>query len=98
MENKLESGVFGKLYVAKVVGREKLSFSPLRNFCIQFVSFHTKQMNILFTKPFSNIPWKKPCHLKYFTLTLHLDSCERTENSASKANDCTKPRKLLKEK
>lgn len=47
MENKLESEFFGKLYVAEV-GRRKLSFFPLRNFCIQFVSFPAKQMDILF--------------------------------------------------
>lgn len=48
MENKLGSEVFGKLYVAEVVGRRKLSFFPLRNFCIQFVSFQAKQMGIIF--------------------------------------------------
>lgn len=78
-------------------GKKKMELFPIEKL-LHSVCFHTKQMNILSTKPFSNILWKKPWHLKYFTLILHLDSWERTKNSVSKANDCTKPRKLLKEK
>lgn len=71
MENKRESEVFGKAYVAEEVGRKKMSFFPLRNFCIQCVSFQAKQMGILFI-PFS-CSLEKSCHLTNLTLVIHLD-------------------------
>lgn len=69
MENNLESEVFGKLYVADVMGRRKLSFFPLSNFCIQFVSFQAKQMGIfsyhfqLYLKKFCRLMNINTCHM-----------------------------------
>lgn len=71
MENNLESEVSGKLYVADVIGRRKLSFFPLRNFCIQFVSFQEKQMGIFLYR--FQLYLKKFCRLTNLILVICLD-------------------------
>lgn len=93
MENKLGSEVFGKLYVAEVVGRRKLSFFPLRNFCIQFVSFQAKQMGIIFIA--FSLYFRKVLSFNEFN-TYHRLIGKDSWNSVSKGNDCTKPSILLK--
>ena len=45
----------GKIVLGRGGGKKEVELFPLKNFCIQFVSFQAKQMGILFI-PFSTVP------------------------------------------
>lgn len=68
---------FEESYMLEMVGRRKLSFFPLRDFCIQFLSLQAKQMGTLFHVTIFNctieVLW-----LKYFVLRIHFDWYEKT--------------------